>query len=374
MGNANRARRKHRAARAAATAFDAHRGRINALAPAAERAADARSAGGSHTWASASAVPEAVRRRFIAARNVYYFLGGGRAFMDRGDQLTTRSENNAVIGSLIEIAQARGWREIALSGTERFRRQAWLAARLANLTVRGVTPDAQLRAQLTRARARRARRAASASVDTPPSVPGRRAAPRSTPSAQRLDEWHGRLIEHGAATDRHRLASSTSYFVTLATPDGETTLWGVDLKRALQAAASRPQPGDEVVVARVGHEAVRGRAHGAESNEMKRHRYAIETRERWDAQARIAHLVRDPSVSAAAGTQRYPQLASTYLQLHAAALAAQRLSHEADRTRFVQLVRGALADSIAHGEALRSVRLRSHADARVAPAAPLARG
>jgi len=73
------------------------------------------------------AVPEAVRQRFVVVGNRYYFQDGTRAFTDRGTRLTTASENTQVIKSLIQIAEARGWSEITVRGTERFRKEAWFA-------------------------------------------------------------------------------------------------------------------------------------------------------------------------------------------------------------------------------------------------------
>src|SRR5580704_1699428 len=87
------------------------------------------------------AVPEEIRRRFVQVKNRYYFPDGARAFTDRGTRLTTSSENTEVVRSLIQIAEARGWREVTVRGTERFRKEAWLAARLAGLNVRGYRPS-----------------------------------------------------------------------------------------------------------------------------------------------------------------------------------------------------------------------------------------
>src|SRR6266404_1117920 len=86
------------------------------------------------------AVPEKVRRRFVQVKNRYYFPDGARAFTDRGTRLTTPSENTEVVRSLILIAEARGWSEVTVRGTERFRREAWLAARTAGIEVRGYKP------------------------------------------------------------------------------------------------------------------------------------------------------------------------------------------------------------------------------------------
>ena len=84
----------------------------------------------------------------------YHFPDGTRAFTDRGRWLTTPSENTEVIRSLVAIAQARGWSEITVRGTERFRKEAWFAARTAGLEVRGYRPSEFEQAHLVRTLAR----------------------------------------------------------------------------------------------------------------------------------------------------------------------------------------------------------------------------
>ena len=55
----------------------------------------------------------------------------------------------------------------------------------------------------------------------------------------------GRLVAHGAAPYEHNPEARESYFVTLENDKGEQrTVWGVDLKRALQEAS--PQIGDKI--------------------------------------------------------------------------------------------------------------------------------
>lgn len=53
---------------------------------------------------------------------------------------TTPSENTEVVKSLVAIAEARGWSEVVVRGTERFRRKPWAAARTAGIEVRGYKP------------------------------------------------------------------------------------------------------------------------------------------------------------------------------------------------------------------------------------------
>lgn len=55
----------------------------------------------------------------------------------------------------------------------------------------------------------------------------------------------GRLVDHGAAPYEHNPQSRESYFVTLENDTGERrTMWGVDLKRAMQEAS--PKIGDRI--------------------------------------------------------------------------------------------------------------------------------
>src|SRR5882724_1720897 len=105
-------------------------------------------------------VPEDVRKRFVQVGAKYFFPDGARAFTDRGHRLTTPSENTEVIKSLITIAHARGWNEITVSGTERFRRDAWAEARLLGLEVRGYKPTDVENERIVQGIARREERSA----------------------------------------------------------------------------------------------------------------------------------------------------------------------------------------------------------------------
>jgi len=86
-------------------------------------------------------VPQSVRDRFVQDGHRFYFPDGAPAFRDLGRRLTTPSENTQVIHSLIEIARSRGWTEVSVTGTERFRHEAWRQARLADPSA----PDGSIR-------------------------------------------------------------------------------------------------------------------------------------------------------------------------------------------------------------------------------------
>jgi putative DNA primase/helicase len=330
-------------------------------------------------------VPDEVRRRFVQVGHTFYFPDGARAFSDRGRKLTTPSENTEVIRSLITIAQARGWTDITLSGTERFRKEAWYVARLAGLDVRGYKPGEFEQEHLVRSLARHA---ASRDVDSP----GARAAPSDHPpsvgetifganpptsrSPDRPRERRdglivGRLADHGRATYRHDPQEPMSYFVKLETDRGERLLWGVDFERALRESLTKPQVGDEVGLRAVRQDAVtvkaferdpEGRVLAEKNLNTLRNRWIIEKRGFFEARAAAARVLRDPQVEPRQAREQHPELAGSYLQLRGAEeIAARRIRDPEDQRRFVALVRNALADQVARGEPLPPVRLREPA-------------
>src|SRR5271155_3320400 len=101
-------------------------------------------------------IPDHIRKRFVQVGHRYYFSDGAHAFTDRGVRLVTPSENTEVVKSLIAIAQARGWKEISVTGSERFRKEAWGAASALGLKVRGFTQTEFERAPLAKNLARQA--------------------------------------------------------------------------------------------------------------------------------------------------------------------------------------------------------------------------
>jgi len=301
------------------------------------------------------ALPDEVRRRFVQVGRNHFFPDGARAFTDHGIRLTTPSENTEVIRSLVTIAQARAWNEITVTGTERFRKEAWFEARLAGLEVRGYTPNETEHERLVRALARRER------GPSPPAT-----APLEKKNRGGLIV--GRLLDHGRATYRREARQSMSYFVKLETARGERTVWGVDLERAFKESLTRPQIGEEVALRAVRQEAVTvkaprrdddGAVVGEKELDTHRNRWIVEKHSFFETRAAAAATVRDPKIDPREAVRQHPELASTYLHLRGAEeVAARRIRDPEDQRKFVSLVRSALADSVALGEPLQPVRLR----------------
>ena len=330
----------------------------------------------------ARAIPDSVRQRFVQVENKYYFPDGARAFTDRGQRLTTTSANSELVQSLVEIAQARGWSGIKVTGTEAFRKEAWAAARLAGLNVRGYHASELEQAQLVRQLARSLVKTNAYSAPAEPVKPDVIDVRRDRPTNTARDGTEsslivGRLLEHGAASFQHDRRQEKSYFVKLKTERGEREIWGVDLARALKHSLSQPKIGDEVSLRTTRQVPVTvSRRERSESGyltgrrEIATHRnhWAIDTRAFLESRAAAADTFLDPAIAAKQGAAKHPELLGSYLQVRAAELVAAKFKDPQDRLEFITRVRTALADSIARGEALPPVQMRDREVQRTDPA------
>lgn len=313
-------------------------------------------------------VPQSVRDRFVQDGHRFYFPDGSPAFRDLGRRLTTTSENTQVVRSLIEIAHSRGWSEVTVSGTERFRHEAWRHARLEGLAVRGFQATDEQQAQLIRSLARSLARPPDAiSSDSQPAAPApsqpAREAPPHDLSRKRIA---GKLLDQGRDAYRHDPNEELSYFVRLQTPDGPREIWGKDIERAVAKSLTQPQIGDDVVLQRTGRDAVtvKRQERDAQGNlstkdvNVYRNRWVLEKQEFFEQRAAAAQTLREEVLAPREAVRQHPELAGTYLNLRAAELASKALRDPEDRRRFVMQVRRGLADDIERGEPLQPVRLR----------------
>jgi hypothetical protein len=339
--------------------------------------------------ADSDAVPEPIRRQFVRVGRKYYFADGARAFTDRGRSLTTPSENTEVIKSLVTIAKARGWNEIAVRGTERFRKEAWFAARLAGLEVRGYRPSEFEEGRLIRTLGRQSedRAGAYGSAEGTPtegaSDHNRIASPlREQPREKRGALLIGKLVEHGRAPYHHDPHERMSYFVKIETSRRDRVIWGIDLERAFKESLTLPQVGDPVGLRAVRQDPVKvkaaerdpeGQVIGERELETHRNRWIVEKQSFFEARAAAAETLRDPTINPKQAVRQHPELVGTYLQVHAAEIASRRFRDPEDQRKFVERVRSALAASVARGEPLPPVRLRERSTERAERRSPKSR-
>lgn len=97
-------------------------------------------------------VPPEIEKRYLRVGNTFYNRKNSAqvAFEDKGNKLETLSNSETIAESMVRIAQARGWDEIKVSGSEIFRREAWLEAAAHGMHVRGYNPSKQDRVELAK--------------------------------------------------------------------------------------------------------------------------------------------------------------------------------------------------------------------------------
>ncbi len=96
------------------------------------------------------ASPDVIRKRYLARAGQYFFRdrNNSLAFEDKGARIATQNEDPVVAASMIELAIAKGWKDIKVSGSESFRRSVWLEASKRGMAVRGYEPKSQDELQL----------------------------------------------------------------------------------------------------------------------------------------------------------------------------------------------------------------------------------
>ena len=89
--------------------------------------------------------PELVRKRYLAEAGQYFFRdrNNALAFEDKGPRIATRTEDPVVAASMVELAVAKGWKELKVTGSESFRRAVWLEAAKRGMAIRGYEPKPQ---------------------------------------------------------------------------------------------------------------------------------------------------------------------------------------------------------------------------------------
>lgn len=237
-----------------------------------------------------NALPAALARHYQRAENRYYFRGQGRAlaFEDQGERIATPHHHPEVARAMVELAHAKGWQAVVVRGSDAFKREAWLQARLRGMAVEGFRPRdidlARLDARQTQHES--PQRTTAPNEDARPEPPAAQHADQGTadpahPSRheaalealatilQRRGDsveqvaaatdlarqwfqteqlYRGRIVEVGRAAYGFDARSAPSHFVRLALPQGGTeVVWGGDLERAL--AASGAGVDDRVVLA-----------------------------------------------------------------------------------------------------------------------------
>ncbi|WP_107329158.1 LPD7 domain-containing protein [Metapseudomonas otitidis] len=296
-------------------------------------------------------IPPKVAKQFIAVGNKYFspIKTDQLVFEDKGNRLETRFDNGQIASSFVEIAEARGWSEIKVSGTEEFRREVWIAASLRGIDARGFKPTDADRAELQKREAGLTTNAVSNGKEQ---QQGKDAASKGNSSEQgkaaepQVDRLSGELLAHGKAPYMHDKSNKASYYVTLRNADGqENTAWGVDLARALEDSGA--QIGQQVQLTNEGQRKVDVEVEikDKEGNVVRKE-WQQKNRNQWNVDAAEAFRTKDP----AEAVKEHPELAGAYAAVRAASLEARRAGLTPEQLKIVeQRVRDNAVNSIERG-------------------------
>lgn len=227
-------------------------------------------------------IPPEVEKVYLRDGHKFYHPKNQQrvAFEDYGKKLKTAHSTGPVALAMVQIAEARGWKEIKVSGTEEFRKEAWREAALRGLGVQGYKPtaldvadlarrtpkkdvenvvaptpqatrhgvyisadDAALLAAVKAAGSDTAQAHIAAPIaQAPRAVPVTHAGPVKPATVAAQGDV---LVAHGAARYEHNKDNPMSYFVTVANDQGkQRTIWGVKLGEAMEKSGVKP--GDRI--------------------------------------------------------------------------------------------------------------------------------
>jgi putative DNA primase/helicase len=202
----------------------------------------------------------------------------------------------------------------------------------------------------------------SSSPIGPPSAAAapRRAAARGESPRPPVDRLTvGKLLNHGRAPHEFHARGHPSYFVRILTDDGERTIWGRGLERALAKSRTQPQVGDAIGIRENNLAPVsfitrtrnaEGLVVATRQTDTPRPHWVIEKLEDFDLRAAAARALRDPTLSRREAVTNHRELGPAYWILDAAQkYATGRWESEKTRDTFVAAVRETLALTVERG-------------------------
>ena len=157
-------------------------------------------------------------------------------FQDKGNKLSTPKNDAQTVSDMLDVAQAKNWGSIKISGSAEFKRQMWLEANLRGIATSGYKPSKEDLALLANQRENRSRN----SIEHQPLAPEPNEPAQEAPSK----ELGARLVAHGKDHYNHNPDKGMSYFVLLEKDGKQWERWGMDLERAMKESGA--QVGDKV--------------------------------------------------------------------------------------------------------------------------------
>lgn len=216
------------------------------------------------------APPDGIAHRYICANGQYLAAENGTTvvFTDSGKKISTAKTDAQTVKDMLEVAKAKGWDSIKLSGSHEFKSMMYVAAESQGIRTRGYAPTPADLALVEKLRAEQSLNSIEAAVPEPAhrtapqpagptatagnraSVPKAGTRPESPPAAPAGE----RITAHGAAPYQNQPDKQMSYFVRLEQDGRERTVWGAGLPEALRQSGA--DVGDRIALHNLGRRPV----------------------------------------------------------------------------------------------------------------------
>ncbi|WP_066570549.1 LPD7 domain-containing protein, partial [Snodgrassella sp. CFCC 13594] len=169
------------------------------------------------------APPEHLASRYIVANGQYLSANNGTTvlFEDQGKKISTAKTDSQTVNDMLEVAKAKGWDSIKLSGTKEFKAMMYVAAESQGIRTRGYAPTATDLALVERIRSENSLNSIEPAMPRPeqkrtPEVDTATLAMSPTSPANNAPAALAgeRIVAHGAAPYQHDSKNQDSYYLT----------------------------------------------------------------------------------------------------------------------------------------------------------------
>ncbi|WP_156471637.1 LPD7 domain-containing protein, partial [Snodgrassella sp. CFCC 13594] len=169
------------------------------------------------------APPEHLASRYIVANGQYLSANNGTTvlFEDQGKKISTAKTDAQTVNDMLEVAKAKGWDSIKLSGTKEFKAMMYVAAESQGIRTRGYAPTAADLALVERIRSENSLNSIEPAMPRPeqkrtPEVDTATLAASPTSPANNAPAAVAgeRIVAHGAAPYQHDSKNQDSYYLT----------------------------------------------------------------------------------------------------------------------------------------------------------------
>jgi hypothetical protein len=169
----------------------------------------------------------------------------------------------------------------------------------------------------------------------------------------------GRLVTHGSAIYPLAEGNRPSYFVKILTSHGPETLWGADLKRAIEESQTRPKPNSIIGAQRVGYQILKVPRDPNAKNDsagtqtrVRRTRWRVESVTFFADQIRESRKAREERLKDLEPRRAWPRPAPGAKLGLAAQFADRHIPHPLDREAFLKRVEAQLSAPTSKSETI----------------------